>query len=87
MRYIPDDQESTTLQLLTRTHLATRFEVGRRPWASENFKVMNYGPGGMINSHNDGKNLGVYEKLEFYWPDGTRNQAGPRLATAMYTLR
>ena len=57
-----------------------------KPFAQENYQVMNYGPGGLISFHTDevplSSEIQTKEQFKSYWFTG-----GPRLATSMIYLK
>ena len=50
-------KESIAKRLSDKVQLATRFNIYRNYFDSENYQVMNYGIGGAINGHLDSTGL------------------------------
>lgn len=53
MMYLSEQTNSDALTFTKRIQMITRFNLSNEPYASENFKVMNYGIGGKVQGHWD----------------------------------
>ena len=51
--YLNEESHSEMRRLSRRIELITKFELNNEKYASENFKIMNYGLGGKFKAHLD----------------------------------
>ena len=51
--YISEKYDEEMMEVSKRIQTITKFNLSNEPYASENFKIMNYGTGGKVKGHWD----------------------------------